>query len=231
MGLALGLVWLPIMHKVRKEEFSYVVTLAFIFLVYSIVEMIVPDSGGGAGAIACLIFGLVLGNGKKVLKIFEYNGKGFEIDTRTKQFHSLTSFIIRTFFFVVLGMLVSFQKIEYIIFGVVILFALLATRYLSVVISTFNGNFEKDDKQTMAIMMPRGLAAAILAINFGPDIIKTLGISLEGFFKDIVFVIILGTAIICTIGVSFICHYENSKLKNNKETFDKKDAKDTKDYL
>ena len=224
MGLVLGLVWLPIMHKVRKEEFSYVLTLAFIFLVYSLVEMLVQGSEGGAGAIACLVFGLVLGNGKKVLKMFEYDGKGFEIDQRTKQFHSLTSFVIRTFFFVVLGMLVSFQKIEYIIIGIIILIILLVARYFSVFITTYKGNFEKDDKQTMAVMMPRGLAAAILAINFGPDIINALDLSIEGFFKDTVFVIILGTAIICTIGVSLICHYEMKKIKTKEEPANNKES-------
>jgi NhaP-type Na+/H+ or K+/H+ antiporter len=224
MGLVLGLVWLPIMDKVRKEEFSYVLTLAFIFLVYSLVEILVQGSGGGAGAIACLVFGLVLGNGKKVLKMLEYNGKGFEIDQRTKQFHSLTSFIIRTFFFVVLGMLVSFQDVKYILFGVLILAILLIVRYFAVYFSTYKGNFERDDKQTMAVMMPRGLAAAILAINFGPGIIESLKLDLDGFFKDTVFVIILGTAIICTVGVSLICNYENKKIKDpiNKNQIDDK---------
>jgi NhaP-type Na+/H+ or K+/H+ antiporter len=121
-------------------------------------------------------------------------------------------------------MLVSFQDIKYIIIGVLILAVLLVARYFAVYISTYKGNFERDDKQTMAVMMPRGLAAAILAINFGPDIIKSLNLDLNGFFKDTVFVVILGTAIICTIGVSIICHYENKKIKNSicKESNDDK---------
>ncbi|MCK5112949.1 MAG: cation:proton antiporter, partial [Thermoplasmatales archaeon] len=36
MGFVLGLSWLPIMNKVRKEQFSYVITLAVVFLVYSL---------------------------------------------------------------------------------------------------------------------------------------------------------------------------------------------------
>jgi purine-cytosine permease-like protein len=65
--------------------------------------------------------------------------------------------------------------------------------------------------------MPRGLAAAILAINFGPDIVRDLGLNIDGFFKDTAFVIILGTAIICTIGVSIISYYEKKKLHDTKE--------------
>jgi len=167
VGVLIGLVWLPIMHRIRKEQFSYILTLAVVFLVYSVTE----SWWGGAGALSCLAFGLVLGNGKKILKMINYQGKGFEMDNETKQFHSLTSFVIRTFFFVYLGMMVSFQKIEFILIGIVVLFALLILRYGAVLISTFKGEFEKDDRQTMAVLMPRGLAAAILAINFGPRII------------------------------------------------------------
>jgi cell volume regulation protein A len=216
MGLILGLVWLPIMDKVRKEQFSYVLTLAVVFLVYSLTAVLIGinEGGTGAGAIACLVFGLVLGNGKKVLQMFNYHGRKMEMDAETKQFHALTSFIIRTFFFVYLGMMVSFQKIEFIILGIVILLVLLAARYLAIFITTFKGNYEKDDKQTMIVLMPRGLAAAILALNFGPALTDKLMPSMNGFFKDIVFVVILGTAIICTIGVSVISHIEKKKLQN-----------------
>lgn len=213
VGALVGLAWLPIMHKVRKEQFSYIATLAVVFLVYSLTE----SWWGGAGALSCLTFGLVLGNGKKILKMLNYKGRGFEMDEETKHFHSLTSFVIRTFFFVYLGMLVSFQKIEFIIIGIIILIALLAFRYIAVWITTFKGGFEKDDKQTMTVLMPRGLAAAILAINFGPLIVGEQGLNLgpdmANFFKDVAFVAILGTAIITTIGVSIISHYEMKKIK------------------
>jgi len=218
MGFVLGLSWLPIMNKVRKEQFSYVITLAVVFLVYSLTTLLVgvEKGGEGAGAIACLVFGLVLGNGKKVLKMLDYGGKGFEMDEETKHFHSLISFIIRTFFFVYLGMVVSFQKIEFIVFGIAVLLVLLATRYLAILISTYRGGFEEDDKQTMIVMMPRGLAAAILALSFGPGFIEKLMPGMDGFFKDVAFVVILGTAILCTIGVSIIAYREKKKL--NSET-------------
>ena len=212
VGGILGMFWLPIMHKVRKEQFSYVITLAVVFLVYALTE----SWWGGAGAIACLMFGLVLGNGKKILKMIKYSGRGFEMDAETKQFHALTSFIIRTFFFVYLGMMVSFQKIEFILIGIVVLFALLAVRYLAVFLSTYKGGFERDDKQTMMVMMPRGLAAAILAIIYGPAFVEKLMPGLDGFFKESVFVIILGTAILCTIGVSIIAHSEKKKQENGR---------------
>ena len=215
LGVAFGFLWLPIMNKVRKEQFSYVLTLAIVFLIYSFTAMIVGvgEGGEGAGAIACLMFGLVLGNGKKVLKMIEYEGRSYEMDEETKQFHSLTSFVIRTFFFVYLGMIVSFQELQYIFIGIIILIGLFAVRYIAIFITTYRGNFELDDRQTMTVLMPRGLAAAILAIKFGPDFVGRYMVGFDGFFKDVAFVVILGTAIITTIGVSVICHYENKKSK------------------
>jgi cell volume regulation protein A len=216
MGLVLGLIWLPIMNRVRNEQFSYVASLAVVFLVYSLTTLLVgvEEGGEGAGAISCLVFGLVLGNGKKVLKMFNYSGQGFEMDDETKHFHSLISFIIRTFFFVYLGMVVTFQNTSFIVIGIVVLIILLAMRYLAIQITTYKGGFEEDDKQTMIAMMPRGLAAAILALNFGPGLIENLMPGMEGFYKDIAFVIILGTAIVCTIGVSIISFNENKKNRN-----------------
>jgi hypothetical protein len=111
-------------------------------------------------------------------------------------------------------MIVSFQNLSHIIIGIIILIALLGVRYLAVLITTFKGKFEKDDMQTMIVMMPRGLAAAILAIKFGPELIEKYIPGSDGFFKDIAFVVILGTAIITTIGVSIISHFEMDKLRN-----------------
>ncbi|MCK4365447.1 MAG: cation:proton antiporter [Thermoplasmatales archaeon] len=230
LGATFGLIWLFIMNRIRREQFSYIITLAVVFLVYSFTALIVGTSEGGegAGAIACLMFGLILGNGKKILKMVNYQGKGFEMDEETKQFHSLTSFVIRTFFFVYLGMIASFQSIDFILIGIIILLALLLVRYFAVYISTYKGNFENDDKQTMTVMMPRGLAAAILAISFTPLILGigkigsdgtiitpgyNLGVEMQGLFMDVAFVVILGTAIVTTIGVSIISHNEMKKLR------------------
>ncbi len=217
MGLILGLIWLPIMNRVKKEQFSYFITLAVVFIVYSLTTVLVgvENGGEGSGAFACLVFGLVLGNGKKVLKMINYHVR-FELDEETKHFHSLISFIIRTFFFVYLGLVVSFQNTAFIIVGVLVLIVLLALRYIAIQITTYKGGFEEDDKQTMIVMMPRGLAAAILALNFGPELIENLMPGMDGFFKDIAFVLILGTAIFCTIGVSIIAYKEKKKLQNTK---------------
>ncbi len=214
LGIVFGLVWLPIMHRVRKQQFSYISTLAVVFLVYSVTTTLigVEHGGTGGGAIACLVFGLVLGNGKKILKMIKYTGHKYEVDEETKHYHALVSFVIRTFFFVFIGVMASFQDIGFILIGIIALIVLLIVRYLTIWFTTYKGNFEQDDKQTMTVLMPRGLAAAILALNL-PILLEDVDLmpNTAGFFQDIAFVIILGTAIICTIGVSVICHLEKQK--------------------
>ena len=158
----------------------------------------------------------------------DYHGKGFEMDDQTKQYHALISFVMRTFFFVFLGMMVTYQevKIEFIIIGIIILLALLGLRYLAVMITTLKGNFERDDRQSMSVMMPRGLAAAILAITYGPKLVESSLPSLSGFYEGIVFVIILGTAIICTTGVSLICHRQHKPIEKRETSIDLKEEID-----
>ena len=50
LGLTLGFVWLFVMNKTRKEQFSYILTLAVVFLVYSFTALIVGLEEGGEGA-------------------------------------------------------------------------------------------------------------------------------------------------------------------------------------
>ena len=114
-------------------------------------------------------------------------------------------------------MIVSFQNLDFIVIGIIVLIVLLGFRYLAILISTYKGGFEKDDRQTLIVMMPRGLAAAILAIKFGPDFVEKYMPGSNGFFRDVAFVIILGTAIITTVGVSIISQMEMRKLRNSNQ--------------
>ena len=142
----------------------------------------------------------------------------YEIDETTRNFHGLISFFIRTFFFVFLGLLVTIADPLNIAIGIIIVIGLLAVRLAAVRIVVGKVEEIKElDMKLMTVMMPRGLAAAILAINIGHKVVGTegmnLGVSMNGFFEDVAFVVILGTAIITTVGVSIICHYEMKKMQ------------------
>ncbi len=214
LGFIAGVIWLPLMRKIIKEEFSYVVTLAVLFLLYAFVQYL-----EGSGAVACLVFGIVLGNGKKVFQMIKYEDYAFEITTSMKNFHSLIAFFIRTFFFVYLGLLVSIQSITNIFIGLIIVAGLLVTRPFAVRIAMKGSKEIKDfDRKVMSVMLPRGLAAAVLA--YLPIAMNIRGTEA---FPDVAFTVIMATALASTIGILYIMKREkqeqNTKegTKNNKQ--------------
>ncbi len=191
IGFIFGLFWLKILPKIESYEYHYILTVGMIFFVYSLTEL-----SGGVGAISSLIFGVVLGNATSLGKIL------FMKDTKqmtpmTNTFHRLIVFIIRTFFFVVLGSIVAIANYEILICGVLLTFILLLVRVSTLKIYGKYCVEEEKEKNLIAFMMPRGLAAAVLAplpfIQY--NIAKTV------LFPDIVFSVILTSCIISTIGL------------------------------
>lgn len=210
IGTLIGLAWIPIMHRIKQIEFSYVVTLAFLFMVYASVEML-----NGSGALACLMFGLVLGNGKKIASMLKMREIAFELDQRQRDFHSLISFFIMTFFFVYLGILVSIRDVNFIIIGIAITIALLFVRWPAVYIATAGAKIKEVDRKVMTIMFPRGLAAAVLAYlpyqTLSTHITDAATLAIYRGFADITFTVIFCTVMISTVGIMVI------KLKEKTE--------------
>ena len=194
LGLVAGIAWLPVMKRLVKFDFSYVVTLAVLLLLYSAVEIL-----GGSGAIACLLFGVVLANGTKVYSMLKYENMAFEMDNTMKQFHSLIAFLVTAFFFVYLGLVVTVKSIDLIYIGIILSIGAFLVRYVAMRISAYKGDFTALEKKVMWIMFPRGLTAAVLA--YLPISMNVPGT--EGF-ADIVFTVIVVTVIMATVGTAII---------------------------
>lgn len=189
IGFIFGLLWLYILPRVKKYEFHYLLTIGMVLIIYSITEMF-----SGVGAISSLIFGIVLGNAAlfgKSLKMKEVTAM-----TPTENiFHKLIGFILRVFFFIFLGIIVSISNISVFAYGIIITLSLLLIRILCVKIIIKQG--DKNEKKLISIMMPRGLAAAVLAsiplIQY--NIAETI------FFPEVVFSVILVSSIISATGI------------------------------
>ncbi len=201
LGMIVGLLWIPIIKKMVKYEYSYLLNLAVLFLLYTLTEL-----SGGSGALACLMFGIVLGNGKKLLRMLQFREMAFEIDEASKHFHSMITFLIRTFFFVYIGMLVSVTDIKNIVIGLVLTLIIFVVRPAAVNISMYGiKQIGRKDKQIMSYLIPRGLAAAVLAyLPISKGVPGTQG------FADITFTVIFATAIAATVGIGI------EKLKEKK---------------
>lgn len=205
LGFLVGMGWIGGLSKLRSREFEYLLVLAVLLLLYAFVESI-----GGSGAIAAFVFGVVLANSKEISNMFKFKKEAI-MRAEVGRFHNEVSFLVRTFFFVYLGLLVTFGSLNIIFIGIALTIVLMAMRFLSVYISTAGMQFafpidaKGNVKNLMGVLMPRGLAAAVLT-----QIPALYGITYAETYADIVVVAIFMSIVFTTVGVAAMRHRINS---------------------
>jgi cell volume regulation protein A len=167
-------------------------TLAMLFLTFVIARNL-----GGTGALSALFFGLMIGNGSSIAKVLKFETT-VSINESVRAFHGQISFLIRSFFFVFTGLLFSFTSISFALLGVFLSFLFLGLRAIAVRVSTLKSH-TKAERTLMTVMLPRGLAAAVLA-----SIPLTVGIPNSQAFSEVVFIVILTTISVCTAGTALL---------------------------
>ena len=187
LGLGVGIPWMFVTTKLANAQHSYMLTLGILFVLYFMAQSL-----GESGALTALVFGLMLGNRYRLSRYLRI--KLPEISTDDTMHNQLT-FLVRSFFFVFVGLLASFGQIEYIIFGIVSAILIYLGR-LIVTKTTLTNRFSVLDRKVTSVMIPRGLAAAVLA-----TFAITLGIPNGEVYPQIVFFVIMGSVIITTIGL------------------------------
>ena len=190
VGTATGIIWLWLLTRLKGEDYDDILTLAVVFVLYFIVESI-----NGSGVIFALVFGLVLGNGIRIPKLFTIR-RTVAATEIMKKFHSQISFFIKTFFFIYLGLIMTFNEPRLIILSLILSLLLLFVRYLVVLISSLGNRTLLANKGLLTTMFPRGLSAAVLA-----QIVVTSGIPDASIYPDIIIPIILITVMISAIGI------------------------------
>ena len=187
LGLGVGIPWMYITTKLGNAQHSYMLTLGILFVLF-----FMANTFGESGALTALVFGLMLGNKQRLSRIFRFKVRMIEPDDPT---HSQLTFLVRAFFFVFVGLLASFGQIEYVILGIVATIAIYVSRII-ITKATLTKRFSKIDKKVTQVMIPRGLAAAVLA-----TLPLTIGLPNAEAYPQIVFFIILSSVIITTIGL------------------------------
>jgi len=199
-GLIMGVVWLRALYSIRGHEYDYMLTLAILFLLYAGTEFM-----RGSGAISVLIFGIVLGNAQQVGGIFRMK-KVSQFSHRMREFQHEVTFFVKSFFFVYLGLLINITSLWTIFLGLFILIEIVLARICAVYLSFLREKM--DNKFLIYVMMPRGLAAAVLSA-----LPIAYGIEHGAEFPDFIFMAIIGTAIVASAGMFF---YE-AKVKPQQE--------------
>ena len=187
LGFGVGIPWMYVTTKLSNAQHGYMLTLGILFVLFFL-----ANSFGESGALTALVFGLMLGNKNRFASVLKFKLPKIEVDDPT---HNQLTFLVRSFFFVFVGLIASFGQIEYVVFGIAITVAVYIGR---VVISKaiLTSRFSRLDRAVTNSMIPRGLAAAVLATY--PI---TMGLPNAEAYPQIIFFIILSSVIITTIGL------------------------------
>lgn len=201
IALIVGIVWLKMLKSISKKPFAYMLTIAIALILYGFNEMI-----NASGAIAVLVFALIIGNGSGIWNALKMGGE-FKTPENFRDFQTEITFFVKTFFFVYLGILIQPQFFTYssIIIALSITLVILISRLITLkflvlkVYKNLSGNLE-----LMSGMMPRGLTEAVLVV-----LPASFGIQIP-YLLEIAFMVIIFTNIITTIE---IVRSENKSVK------------------
>jgi len=156
LGAIGGVAWALALRKTRGLENPMFTTPAFVFMLYGGAELLHAN-----GAIAALAFGVVLGNiGRTPLVRETLPAAG--LNQAEMVFLSEIVFLLKTFFFVYIGLSIRFTDLRWLIFGGVITALLFLPRLIAVRLA-LRVPTPNRDAALAACMLPKGLAAAVLA--------------------------------------------------------------------
>lgn len=160
IGLIGGLLWSFLLNKVRTINNSIFTTPAFVFIIFGISELL-----GFNGVISALMFGITLANIDllPLPKIQKYTKiTPNQLNETEKIFFSEVVFLLKTFFFVYIGISIVLTDVYSMSIGLLLTCIYYFIRVFIVKVSV-GRNVPKQDKIIMSMMVPKGLAAAVLA--------------------------------------------------------------------
>lgn len=170
MGIGGAFLWSFIINKIPNLKETKFSTPAFLFIIYGLAEYL-----QFSGPLTALSFGIAIGN----LKYFEPKlleniipNQNIILPKEESDFFSQLVFLLRTFFFVFIGISIKIDRMDWLLWGALITLILFVVRILAVRI-VIRKETPLLDKTILSIMIPKGLGAAVIATlplqNSHPD--------------------------------------------------------------
>lgn len=162
IGMLGGFVWLAVLNTVRQFPNTTFTTLAFLFILYGVSDML-----GFSGAIAALAFGATLTNHHRMEFLrnhkFLRDRELAAIQDSDVDFFMEILFLLKTFFFIYMGVSIRFTDLRLIGVAAVFTLAVFLLR-VPTVRAVFRGStLDWKDATLMTFMVPKGLVSAVLA--------------------------------------------------------------------
>jgi potassium/hydrogen antiporter len=158
IGLVAGWMWMPVLRGLSGNPYAYPITFAALLILYVFV-----DNTGGNPAMAVLTFSVIVGNAEALMKMMKFSigDKPLALDDAVVTIHTQATFIIKSFFFTYIGLMLS-RPVYLLLLGVVVGIVLFVVRIPAVMLVVRNG-FTDSQRRMVTISLPRGMAAGVLA--------------------------------------------------------------------
>jgi len=211
IGVLGGIIWIVI--RVFEEQ-NYIITIAYLILVYLATEYF-----GGNGPIAALFLGLILNNSKQLSSIKEgilsrsiaekqkaiQGDLGVEVTSANeKRYYNLTSFFLKSMFFIYVGILLDITDQTALVIGCILSVLIMVTRLGSMPLTK---GMTKAQRDLVNAVFARGLAAAVLI-----QAVIQAGMPDAEYMARVVYVVIIGTIVLSSLRV-YILRMNLAKTK------------------
>jgi potassium/hydrogen antiporter len=191
IGIGGAFLWSFIVNKIPYLKNTKFSTPAFLFILYGITEYL-----NFSGPLTALSFGIAIGN----LRYFEPKfieriipNHNIVLPKSEKDFFNELIFLLRTFFFVFIGISIRIERLDILLWGAIITGALIIVR-LVLVRFILDKNRPVIDKAAISIMIPKGLGAAVIA-----TLPFQKGLAEGPVIQTICFAIIMFSTLFCVI--------------------------------
>ncbi|HUI74814.1 MAG TPA: cation:proton antiporter [Candidatus Acidoferrum sp.] len=211
-GILAGMLWSYLLPALSEQRFWHVLTFGAVLLVYAGVHLL-----NGNSLVTVLVFGITLANFPAIRKRLDSEDALTRPDWFTETlsnvpdaqdgekkphlqmhtFHAELAFLIRTFFFVLLGVRLNFEGFHKgAPFAAVCFLVLFVARWLSIQSGRWLWpSFSRLEREIMVWFFPRGLITAVLGIQ----VLEARGNEFQ-FLPDLAFAVILLTNLILLAG-------------------------------
>jgi NhaP-type Na+/H+ or K+/H+ antiporter len=159
-GVLGGIGWLMVLGRVRDFPNTISSTLAYVFIVYGATEGL-----GFSGAIAALTLGITLTNFEKfgLHRLKSIDEQIEPLNEMDFAFYREAVFLLKTYFFVYLGVSIHFGELSLAVVAVVMVLLIYAMRTVLTGFVLRDASYSLRDAAITSMLAPKGLAAAVLA--------------------------------------------------------------------
>ncbi|MGH9440617.1 MAG: cation:proton antiporter, partial [Terriglobia bacterium] len=195
-AIVAGVLWTRVLRTLAEQRFWQVMTLSIVLLVYAGAQ-----AASQGGLIAVFAFGLTLANLHQADPWGVASTMGLgpgepQHHVQILSFHSELAFLVRSFFFILLGVIVKISGLQgYVLLTAGVFVALAVARWLAVTASSWTwGEKDASEKRLALLFFPRGLITAVLAI----EVIQARGAAFS-FLPALAFAIIFLTNLLVIV--------------------------------